>query len=272
MKYIFIRNDDVRGTIDDELVQIVQLNIKHRIPISLTVEPANVTAEVVAWLLKVQNENPELIEIVQHGYDHKLKFSKMVGGKLKKGEFGGDRSYEDQYRDIKKGKDIMDDFFADKWFPLFTFPFGARNIDTLRAIRDSGFLAVNGSYGTSWKYKLLYFIGRFLKKEVLFNRKISYNLQYRKGLNLFQVDTSISVISKYLDGGTRALFYSLDELKSMTLRFLDDSDSVGIVLHHRYHVERESIDLLEKYFRWLATLPDVKLVTQEKIYNHYMTR
>lgn len=271
-KYIFFRNDDVRESLDKELIEITNLCIANKIPISHTVEPANVSKEVVNWLNEIKRLHPELIEIVQHGYSHSLNYQNVVGGKLKKGEFGGVRSYEEQFLEIKKGKEILDQYFANNWFPLFTFPYGARNDAALKAVSNAGFKVVNGSMGVSFQHKLLYTIGRALNKEMIFGRKISYNLQHRKDLNLFQIDTSISVIKKYLDEGAEASFYSLDELKSKTLMYLKNAPTVGIVLHHRYHNTESKIKLLEDYIVWLKSLNNVVFVTQEFLYNKFAKR
>lgn len=268
-KYIFFRNDDVRESLDVSLIEITKLCIQNKIPISHTVEPANVSKEVIEWLLKMKSNYPALIEIVQHGYSHELNYTNKIGGKLKKGEFGGDRTYNEQYQEIKKGKDKLDQCFGKNWFSLFTFPYGARNDATLKAVSDAGFKVVNGSFGVTFKHKILYFIGRFLQKEMLWGRKISYNLRHRKKLNLFQIDTSISVIKKYINEDTEAIFYSLDELKNKTIEYLKNSPTVGIVLHHRYHNTSAKIKLMEDYIQWLKTLPGVVFVTQEFIYQKF---
>ena len=269
MKYIFIRNDDVRNTLDDSLISITDLCIEKNIPICHTVEPANVSEEVVKWLNANIVESPNLIEIVQHGYSHKLNYKKFIGGKLKKGEFGGSRSYEKQLLEIHKGKEIMDSFFGDKWFSLFTFPYGARNIESLRAIKKAGFLAVNGSMGISVQHKFLYFIGRLLNAEMLFGRKISYNLKYKKGSGLFQIDTSFSIIKQYLNDDDEAIFYDIEELKDKTMKYLKSTNNIGIVLHHRYHNSDEKIQLVNVYFDWLKKLPNVEFVTQKFLYSKF---
>jgi len=266
---VFFRNDDVRETLDDSLIKITKLCVENKAPISHTVEPANVSLEVAGWLLDIKNKFPDYIEIVQHGYSHSLNYEKIIGGKLKKGEFGGDRTYQEQFNEIIEGKELMDKYFGNYWFPLFTFPYGARNDATLKAVSDAGFRAVNGSFGVSFNHKMLYFIGRLLQKEMLWGRKISYNLRYRKKFNLFQIDTSISVIKKYVNENTEATFYSLDELKKKTLKYLKNSSTVGIVLHHRYHNTPAKIKLIEDYIQWLKKLPDVKFVTQEYIYKKF---
>lgn len=267
---LFFRNDDVRDTLDDSLIKITNICIKKNIPISHTVEPANVSKEVVDWLLKMKKEYPNLIEIVQHGFSHQLNYQKKIGGKLKKGEFGGDRSYEEQYAEINEGKELMDKNFGTLWFPLFTFPYGARNTATLKAIKDIGFLVVNGSMSVIMKHKLVYLIGRILHREMLFGRKISWNLKYKPGTNLFQIDTSFSVIKKYLDENNKAIFYTLNELKKITKKYLKKESIIGIVLHHRYHDSPEKIMLLEDYLSWLKNIPDTRFVTQEEIYNKYV--
>lgn len=79
----FFRNDDLRNKLDDSLIKITDLFIKYNIPITHSVEPANVSEEVVKWLVDVKKKYPDLIEIMQHGYEHKIK------NNFKKGEFGG---------------------------------------------------------------------------------------------------------------------------------------------------------------------------------------
>ncbi len=269
MKYIFIRNDDVRGILDDSLIKITEICIAKGIPICHTVEPANVSPEVVSWLMAKKKETPELIEIVQHGYSHSLNYENKIGGKIKKGEFGGSRTYNEQYNEIKKGKDLLDKYFGDDWFPLFTFPYGARNEDSLHVLKDVGFLAVNGSMGISNKHKILYNIGRFLGQEMLFGRKISYNLREKKKYDIFQIDTAFSIIKQYYDDSYNASFYKLDELKRITNLYMKSVPNIGIVLHHRYHNNNEKIELVEKFFNWLKSIDDVKFVNQKFIYEKY---
>jgi len=271
-RFIFFRNDDVRETLDNSLILVTEVCVNNKIPISHAIEPANVTKEVVDWLLKTKKQNTRLIEIVQHGYKHELNYKRIIGGKLKKGEFGGNRSYEEQYAEIRQGMDLMDKYFGEYWFPLFTFPYGARNYSTLRAIRDAGFKVVNGSMGITLQHKLLYFVGRFLNREMLFNRKISYNLRYRKVLGLFQIDTSFSVIKHYINEESEALFYSLDELKKKTIEYLKNSTNLGIVLHHRYHNTPAKIKLLKDYINWVKSLDGVSFVTQEFIYRKFSAK
>lgn len=264
---IFFRNDDVRNKLDDSLIRLTDLFIKRKIPICHAVEPANVGDEVVKWLIGIKEEYPNLIEIVQHGYAHKLNYKKIIWGKEKKGEFGGNRSYSDQKKEILMGKNLMDQYFRDKWFPLFTFPFGARNKASLKAVNDAGFFVINGSLGISTQQQFLYSIGRFFNRETFMGFKISYHLLHRKGTHLFQIDTSISLIDEFLDEETGAVFPSLDEIKEKTAKYLQHVNYVGIVLHHRYHDDENKIAWVGLFLDWLLSISNVRFLDQQTIYN-----
>lgn len=268
-KLVFFRNDDVRGNLDEALVSITYLLAKTSIPISHTIEPANITNDVIDWIKEFQVKHPNMLELVQHGYAHRLNYQKVINGKLRKGEFGGDRTYEEQFAEIYHGKELMDQYFGSNWFPLFTFPYGARNDAALKAVSDAGFVAVNGSMGVSVQHQVLYFFGRLFNQEMLWDKKISYHLRHRKGLGLFQIDTSFSLIKKYKDEGTEADFYSLEQLKLKAAEYLRKAPTVGIVLHHRYHNTPEKLKLLEDFVVWLKSQKGIEFVTQEEIYKKF---
>ena len=67
-KLIFLRNDDIRQTLDQTLIDLTMVCMEHKVPISHAVEPANVTTEVAEWLIGMKIKYPQLIEIIQHGY------------------------------------------------------------------------------------------------------------------------------------------------------------------------------------------------------------
>ena len=89
--YVYFRNDDV-NSLDRELIEITDFFLSQDIPIIHAVEPANVNMDTIDWLNDVKDKKPELIEIMQHGYDHK---------KRSIGEFGGNRAYNDQLKRAK---------------------------------------------------------------------------------------------------------------------------------------------------------------------------
>ena len=268
-KIVFFRNDDVRNTLDESLIRITNTFIKHKVPICHAVEPGNISPEVIEWLRDLKNNYPDLIEIVQHGYKHNLNVKKVIRGRLKKGEFGGKRKYEEQFKDVLKGKLLMNEHFGESWFELFTYPYGARNRLSIKAVDDNQFKAVNGSMIPNIKFRLFSFVGRFLKREMLLNRKISWNLRYKPGTNLFQIDTGISLIKKFVDENDDAVFDTLDNIMIMTKRHLDTYPNLGFVLHHRYHKTEEHFKIIDELLINLKKINNIQFMTQQEIYNYY---
>ena len=263
-KFVFFRNDDVRGSLDDSLIRMTEIFIKEGVPISHGVEPANVTPEVVEWLLEKKAKHSQLIEIVQHGFDHSLNFKYKKWNRIRKGEFGGPRGFAEQLAEIQKGKTMMEDWFGDHWFRLFTFPFSSWNKEAIKALDIAGFEAVNGKMGISFPHKVLYLLGRILQRHKMLDFNISWNLLNPPGTKLFQIDTSIDLIDRIYSESSYE-FLTLDRLKETTQRYLALKPNVGFVLHHRYHTTEESFQLLENLIKWLKTRDSIEFLTMESI-------
>jgi hypothetical protein len=245
-KYLFFRNDDVRDSIDKELIDLTELCFKHKIPISHAVEPANVTLEVVDWLVKSKKEYPELLEIIQHGYDHNKNNPDT------KMEFGGNRTYEDQLMDIKKGKEIMDNYFGSLWSPVFTFPYGTYNYETLKAVNQLNYSAISSKVNYSTRSRAKNTFGRVLGKDFLLNKKISYHSLQRKHFNFREISVSANLIRKYTGNNTADHYTKQEIIEQVNLssRF---SNIVGVLFHHRFHsdhmqmIEQLIVELKDKY-------------------------
>lgn len=263
---IFFRNDDVRDQLDDSLIDITNIFINKNIPITHAVEPANITKNVADWLNNIKNKFPDYVDIMQHGYDHTIK------NKFKKGEFGGQRGYKEQFIDIKNGKDLMNKWFGESWFPAFNFPYAPYNPAAIQAVDDLNYKVINSHYNQDLSRKIFYFIGHRLNKGYLFNHHVSWNYDYYPGTNLFEIDMNISLIKNYINEGTDAEFYTIDELIKQTLRYKDNY-AIGVLLHHRYHNSNEKIRLIEKYIDWCVekryrfiSLPNIyKNLSEQKI-------
>lgn len=243
-KIIFFRNDDVRQTLDEPLIEITNVFISNKIPITHAVEPANVSKEVINWLNSIKKAHPDLIEIMQHGYDHKIK------NKFQKGEFGGQRNYEEQYNDIKTGKELMEKYFENLWFPAFNFPYAPYNPAAIRAVNNCGFKVLNSHYNSKFNRRIFYLVGNLLRKGYLFNHHVSWNLKHYPKTKLFEIDVNISFIKKYVDEGTNSVMFSLNELKKLTESYKKNK-VIGVLLHHRYHNTREKIKLINDYINWV---------------------
>lgn len=225
---VFFRNDDVRDKLDDSLIRLTEVCMKYGVSISHAVEPANVTEEVVDWLISQKKQYPGLVEIIQHGYSHNLA---NPGQKM---EFGGNRTFDDQFADLKKGKEIMDKLFGDLWSPVFTFPYGTYNQATLKAIEQLGYHTISSKMQYSSKVRLKNFVGKLLGKDILMGKKINYHPGIRKGYNLREISVSANLIKKY-HGENLADHYTLEEIKAQVRLALKHTGVLGVLFHHRYH-------------------------------------
>ncbi len=258
---MFFRNDDVRDTLDDSLIELTEIFIRHNIPITHAVEPANITPEVIKWLKEIKRKHPGIIEIMQHGYDHKIK------NKQKKGEFGGQRTYKEQYDEISAGKDLMNKYFGDLWFEAFNFPYAPYNPEAIKAVDDSKFLVLNSHFNRKFNRKIFYFIGHLLKKGYLYDHHVSWNLDYYPGTGLFEIDMNISFISKYHNEETDCKMVSLETLKNET-RMYTRYKTIGLLLHHRYHNTPEKMKFVDDYLTWVKN-EDVEFSTMKEIYEKF---
>jgi len=261
MNYLFFRNDDVRGALDDSLIEITNLFIKHNIPITHAVEPANVTSEVIDWLIETKKAHPHIIEIMQHGYDHSVK------NNFQKGEFGGQRTYSEQLSDIQAGKDLMNQYFGDLWFECFNFPYAPYNIDAIQAVNDVGYKVLNSHFNTGLSRRLFYSVGHILRKGRFLNHHVSWNLQTYPKTSLFEIDMNISFISKYLNEETDSVLLTMDELKTATLRYKKHK-TIGVLLHHRYHDNKDKINLVDDYLSWCLS-QQFEFKTIEAVYEQF---
>ncbi len=259
MNIFFFRNDDVRDNLDQSLVDITDIFIKNEIPITHAVEPANLTPEVVAWLIEVKKSYPELIGIMQHGYDHKVK------NKHKKGEFGGQRSYEEQYQEIWKGRELMDIYFGDVWFPAFNFPYAPYNRASIRALDDLGYKVLNSHYNIDWKRRIFYFLGHLLGRGLLLNHHVSWNMNKYPGTSMYEISMSISFIKRYINEETDCELYSYEDLCSQIDRYMLCPYPVGLLLHHRYHTAQDSVVLISRVIDYLES-KGAAAVSMEDIY------
>lgn len=259
--YLIFRNDDIRNSLDESLVRLTEIFVQRNIPITHAVEPANISREVADWIIQQKEKYPSLIEIMQHGYDHTIKNTQ------KKGEFGGQRGYEEQFLEIKNGKEIMNRYFGDLWFPAFNFPFGPYNESAMMAVANNNFKVVNGSCGNDFKRKLFYFIAHKLKKEYFLGYRVPWNLKMRPKSHIFEIDMNVSFIDKYYDENTGCKFLTLPELKYETGHFIGQK-VIGVLLHHRYHISSDHFKLVEDYLDWCRKR-NFMFGTLQSIYKNY---
>lgn len=261
MPVFYLRNDDI-NILDDELVAVTRRATDHGVPITHAVEPANVTDEAVQWLLDTKADAPRLLEIMQHGYDH---------GKRDKGEFGGKRPYDEQFRDLARGKQIMQEAFGEQFFSCLNFPFGPYNQHSMRAADHLGFRVISSHYNCRRSRRMLYAVGHLLRRGQILDRHVSYHLDFYPGTSMFCVDMAVSFIQKYIGpyGGRECVFHPFEWIKSRIDAFVPHTPVIGLLLHHRYHTDEASLDLISQVLDYAASLPDARFLNMEEVYQEW---
>ncbi|MFP5212418.1 MAG: polysaccharide deacetylase family protein [Acidobacteriota bacterium] len=134
---VFFRADDIGagGRAFDELCRLFR---HHDVPLGMAVVPA--------WLSEVRKkqlfESAPLDEPLwgwhQHGWRH-VNWQRAG----KKSEFGEQRPFEKQWRDIRQGLLKMQDIFGDHFLRVFTPPWNRLSVATIRILQDLEFEAAS---------------------------------------------------------------------------------------------------------------------------------
>ena len=261
MAIFYFRNDDV-NILDDALIDVSRRCTEQNVPITHAVEPANVTDEAVAWLLAEHAKEPRLVEIMQHGYDHVEK---------DRGEFGGNRPYEEQYTDLLRGREILTEKFGEVWQPCLNFPFGPYNRHSMRAADDIGYRIICSHYNCRLSRRIMYAVGHTLKRGRLLDRHVSYHLDFYPGTDLFCVDMAVSFIALYIGphGSRDCNFHDVTKLMQTIKNFTHHTPVVGILLHHRFHYTAASLTLISDLIELLKALPDTEFLNIHEIYQRF---
>jgi len=135
--HLFLRNDDI-DTDEDTLRTLCDVTLSRGIPLNLEVIPGNLTPSTIRFLKNLKRINPSLIELDQHGWRHTNH--EQEGRKC---EFGASRNFEEQLQDIARGKTILEDALAERFFPVFTPPWNRGTADTFRVLDELGFLVLS---------------------------------------------------------------------------------------------------------------------------------
>jgi hypothetical protein len=261
MPVFYLRNDDI-NILDEELVAVTRRCTAAGVPITHAVEPANVTDEAATWLLDERAPEPRLVEIMQHGFDHR---------KRDRGEFGGSRPFAEQKHDLSRGKQILQERFGTAFLPCLNFPFGPYNQASMRAADELGYRIICSHYNSRRSRRLLYAVGHLLRRGQILDRHVSYHLDYYAGTGLFSIDMAVSFIQRYIgDYGSReCIFHSADWIVDRVRQFLPHTPVIGLLLHHRFHTSAASLDLISEVIDRLRQLPGAEFLNLAEIYRRH---
>ncbi|GBC63756.1 hypothetical protein DENIS_4754 [Desulfonema ishimotonii] len=257
---ICFRNDDV-NILTPELKNLTEIFLYRKVPITHAVEPGNVTADTISWLRQTKKKYPALLEIVQHGWDH------TPHGK---GEFDKSRSYNEQFNDLKRGKEKLENIFGENFFSMITIPFGVYNKDTIKAASKLSYKVFCGHYNYRISRRLFYLTGRIMRKGRLLNRHVSNHLRYYPGTRLFEIDSAISFSKKYFGHFTNDCeMSSADEMFQAFENYRKITPAVIFLLHHRFHHKKHDMELVETVLDKLKRRNDIEFTNYNKLYQMF---
>jgi hypothetical protein len=136
---IFFRADDI-GAPGKQFNQLIQLFLEHNLPLCLAVVPTWLTTARFQALQKVTGKLSSQWCWHQHGWLHRNHESRG-----KKQEFGSGRPAEEQFADLKNGKERLLNILEGSFAPYFTPPWNRCSLETLQGLQDLHFLAVSRS-------------------------------------------------------------------------------------------------------------------------------
>ncbi len=129
---LFCRDDDA-GLQNEGLFELAALLAESGTPLCLGVVPAALDNEGIDCIGNLLARHPRLIELHQHGWQHKNH-----GGK-KKHEFGPVRGLEEQQADIRNGWKRLKKLFGENVFAAFSPPWNRADENTITAVETQGF-------------------------------------------------------------------------------------------------------------------------------------
>jgi peptidoglycan/xylan/chitin deacetylase (PgdA/CDA1 family) len=130
------------GVPGDRFARLVDLFRRHRVPLTLALVPAWLTARRWRTLLEISGRDAVLWGWVQHGWRHRNHAPQG-----KKEEFGPTRQFGAKRRDLLRGFERLSSLVGEALLPIFVPPWNRCDEETLIALRDLSFKALSRSLG-----------------------------------------------------------------------------------------------------------------------------
>jgi len=147
-KTVFFRDDDV-AELTPTLKRLIELFMKHKVPLVLAVVPKKVTKETVQYLKNMKARHHGLLELTQHGFSHENNSKTSVPY-----EFGRALSYNEQFEKISKGKKIMNELFGNDFTHVFVPPYNSFDKNTIKALKKLDFKGLSVDFPVTELYDL----------------------------------------------------------------------------------------------------------------------
>ena len=246
---IFIRDDDI-GAWTPGAAAFVDTFRSRAIPVSYQVIPALLTQECADKLRAIHAETPELIELGQHGLEHRM----TVGGKQLSHEFGRERDYTTQRAVIRKGREMMTSLLGPAFDGrMFTPPRHRFNRHTVIAAADEGFDIFSAASYCDRPRQLVYRVGRSLGLGSIANRGVSYHPEQRPEASIRELSIAVAVD----DGAPRSR--RVGDVMGEINRAAKHSTIVGLMLHHEAWHSNTGRQFLDELASFLVERSDLRI-------------
>jgi hypothetical protein len=251
---IFVRDDDV-GDLTPEFRRFFQLFYDRQIPVSYQIIPERFTQACADFLLAARKARPELVEFGQHGLRHEM----MVRGKLEYYEFGPERSFAQQSRDIAEGRSLLRQRLGDTPAPVFTPPRHRYDRNTLKALAQQGFSIFSASSYLKPHHRLAYGVGRALGLSSVGARGVPYHGRVRPDCGLFELSIAVAADDGGTPSGTARSI--LADVAQASAR----EPTVGLMFHHQAYRDNAREAELRELADGLAAIPGISFHTMSDL-------
>jgi len=250
---VFFRDDDV-GEFGEALRFFVDLMLEHDLPCHYQVVPAYLDDASAAELRRLKASYPALIHLNQHGFCHERE----VDGRIAYAEFAGRRGYDDQRRDIARGKAMLEEMLGEAFSPdVFTPPCHKYDGETLRVLADLGFGILSAGVRTDLGSRALYGTGHALSRVELFGQRVSYHGNVLPDGRLAEVSCAIDVHAD-VDPCGQPILKDLDRLWREFETCRERLDVVGLMTHHQAIDSEERRTALRGFVERLVEAPGIR--------------
>ena len=134
---VYFRADDV-AVPGRQFERMMELFANYRVPLSLAVVPAWLTHERWNTIQSRARRSSSLWCWHQHGWRH---VNHQTGGRNQ--EFGSARQSSAIKSDLSKGRQRLENILGNQFHPVFTPPWNRCNLNTLKLLKQCGYLAVS---------------------------------------------------------------------------------------------------------------------------------
>jgi peptidoglycan/xylan/chitin deacetylase (PgdA/CDA1 family) len=138
---IYFRADDV-AVPGRQFYRMMELFSKYRVPLSLAVVPAWLTQRRWNTIQGQARRCASLWCWHQHGWRH---VNHETAGRNQ--EFGSARQPSAIKKDLLKGRQRLENILGNQFYPVFTPPWNRCNLNTLKLLKECGYLAVSRDSG-----------------------------------------------------------------------------------------------------------------------------